>query len=230
MLRAAIPPLCLLVLACAAPTTLLDAYRPVAAAPREASVDTLSVRFAGDQRPLGGRTSIGTSFLIFFPLVPYGHQQIPPDRFTSDFGADVVNTVVADLRAAGVARSVLKEGDRLPGQAEPAAPHRLVLTLEEGTLHRKVTLYGLSIAGFFLWLFGAPVAYGNSDLAIGAELLDPSGQSLGRTSLQGDSGFAEGMYYNPFPPTATTKLGDAFAQISPELRRFVQDALEAPER
>jgi hypothetical protein len=211
---------------CATPTTLVEAYEPRPDRGASPLIEELVVDMGSDERPLGGRSSIGGGLLILIPLVPYGHQQIAPDRFTGSFSDDVLSTVVADLRAAGVARSVLKAGDRLPGQAAPVSPYTLEIGLAEGTLHRNVTAYGLSFFGVFLWMVGIPTAYGSSELAITAELREPSGRSLGTGAFEGEAGFAEGMYYNPFAPTATARLAEAYQPISEELRRFLRDSLQ----
>lgn len=177
-----------------------------------------------DARPFKGRSRVAPGLLAIIPLVPYGHQQISPDRFTGSFPLALVDIVLADLRTSGIARQVLREGDLLPGQVSPVAPYRLHLELKEGVFHRNVTLYGLSVFGTFLWLVGLPVSYGTTELEFGAKLEAPDGKSLGEARFAEKTGATEWLYY-PLVPAYTSKLPDTYARVSPRLRSFLRESL-----
>ena len=207
-----------------ASTSSLQWYEPAPAERSEPLADALEVLPVIDERPLKGRTSLGPGFLAIIPLVPYGHQQISPDRFTGNFPSEILGTVVADVRAAGVARQVFQKGDLLPGQAAPENAYTLHLRLTEGIFHRNVTLYGVSFFGAFLALVGLPTSYGRVEIGLDAEVKNATGESLGREQFRGTAGAKDWLYY-PMPAAYPRKLPEAYAALSPELRRFLREAL-----
>ena len=210
-----------------------DPAQPLSSTGR--SVALLEVTGDRDARPLGGRSSIAPYFLVLIPLVPYGHQQFSPESAvmssTLTMGSmldEVVSVVVRDLRHAGVADQVRKHGVDLRdlgevARAEPPA-YELKLTLDEGIYHRNATLYGISLAGALLWMIGFPNTYGSAELALTAEVFDPEGRSLGKQSFREKSGATEWLY-RPAPQAYSPAMPRAYAEISPQLRQFVSNAL-----
>jgi hypothetical protein len=69
-------------------------------------------------------------------------------------------------------------------------------------------------------MIGLPMSYGSVELAVDAELLDPSGRSLGRRELRGKADVVEWLY-RPIPGSCLRKLPEAFDQVAPDLREFV---------
>jgi hypothetical protein len=186
-----------------------------------------------DGRPFKGRSRLGPGFLVFLPLVPYGHQQISPDLYMlgsrsrrRSFPDEVGDTVVSDLRAEHVADRVLLREDLPPGERVPSTARYLHLTLTEGIFHRYCTAYGTSIAGAMLWFVGLPVAFGGVEIDLRAEIEDGGGRSLGSRTFESYAKATEFLYH-PAPAAFSTKMQDAFAQISPELRRWVRQTLTA---
>lgn len=215
-------------LACSA-VSLVEGFTPAPAADgagRETAA-ALEVIVEPDARPFKGRSRIGTGFVALIPLVPYGHQQISPEfgvfatsLKNSGFPADLGDVVIKDLRAARLARWVGTPDDRL--SSEPA--YALHLTVEQGIYHRNVTLYGLTLAGAFLWMVGFPVSYGSAEIAVTADLRDPAGQPLGTRRFTGRARGTEWFYY-PATRAYTSKMPAAYRQISPQLRDFVAEGL-----
>lgn len=209
----------------------LNSYQPNGPIASPAPVDALLVSVDPKEVPSG---HIGTGFLAYIPLVPYGHQQFSVDSMAvkaalnaaggpGDFHADLERVVVSDLQAAGVARSVSSKTHTPPFMAKPQG-YSLHLTLLEAACQRYLTAYGVSVAGLVLRLFGAPLSYGSADLTIDADLQDPDGRSLGRKQLSGKADVTEWLYA-PFPGSCLRKMPDTYAQISPRLRDFVVSAL-----
>lgn len=198
-------------------------------------ISRLKVSGTADARPLQGRSSLGPGFFAVIPLVPYGHQRISPgfgvmssSLSTGSFLSDLVEVVIEDLRIAGVAKQVLGESVNLrnlgPDGEKEISPYELRLILDEGLYHRNMTLYGVSLAGAFLWMVGFPTSYGSADLAISAELLDPAGRSLGKQSFEIRESVTEWLYY-PLPTAYSRAMARAYGQISPQLRDFVATTL-----
>lgn len=216
--------------------TFGNAFEPTRAATSSSGrIALLEVAADRDARPLGGRSTVGPYFLVLIPLIPYGHQQLSPESammsgtLTTDSMLDeVVSVVVRDLQHASVADQVREHGVDLrdlgpaAGAGEPA--YELKLTLDEGIYHRNSTLYGLSLAGAFLWMVGFPSSYGSAELALTAELFDPDGNSLGKQSFREKSGATEWMY-RPAPQAYSPAMPRAYGEISPQLREFVSRAL-----
>jgi len=213
---------------CAA-DSLVARFDPAGAVVPVPLVDTLTIAVGPEARPDAGRSSVGPGFLAWIPLIPYGHQRYAPELVSSryrgaeGFRRDLADTVVADLRAAGIARRFVFAGESLPGLA-PESSCTLQVTFTEGVYHRYLTLYGVSFAGAFLWFVGFPTSYGSTDLGLRAELLDPTGAPLGSEHFTGSESAIEWLY-RPMGPAYSSKLPDAYEQISPGLRSFVLGAL-----
>lgn len=195
--------------------------------------DALLLQNGGDERPLQGRTSIGGGFMILIPLIPYGTQYIDPHigaytRYsgTGGFAGDVLRTILGDLRAAGLARSVYTDQDQLPGRTEPEASHTLRVTLREGIYRRHNTTYALSIAGALLWFVGFPNSYGAAELAFDVAVFDRKGDLLSERSFHTKETAVEWLVRPPTRAYSSAML-DAYGRISPELRGFVRETLTA---
>jgi hypothetical protein len=194
---------------------------------------TLLVVVEPDERPFKGRSSIGPGFVALIPLVPYGRQQISPDLYLgmarggrTDFRYELADTVVADLRAEGVARRVMLREDFPAGERPEATARYLHLTLREGIFHRTITAYGMSFAGALFWFVGAPVSFGRVELDLAASVTDESGRQFAATDLRGEASMTEFLYYS-FPAAASRAFPEAFDRLSEELRPFVRNALRA---
>jgi len=210
--------------ACAAAS--LDAYKPAGPLVSRPSIDSLVIRSGKDERPPG---RIGTGFYAWIPLVPYGHQtfllgESVDSTRPGTFMDDLTATVAKDLQVAGFASSVASLGRVAPFETSRPG-YSMQLTIKDGVCHRYFTLYGISLAGFFPWVVGAPISYGSVDVGFEAELKDPSGTSLGRQTFAGKADVTEWLYTGLPPGACLRKLPNVYAQISPQLRAFVSRTL-----
>jgi hypothetical protein len=206
-------------------------FEPAAPMCSQPKAETIMVLKPKEGRPLGGRSAIGAGLLSLIPLMPYGHQQFTPERFLRnatmtyyDFHKDLGETVTKDLAASGIGRKVLYVDSDTQTETTPGT-YYLNLKLTEGIWHRYFTTYGLSIAGAYLWLVGAPVSYGHVQLDFEAELKDASNNVLAHESFQSAIPFAESAYGTPnrYP----SRLTKAYAAISTRLRDWVATSLVA---
>ena len=186
---------------------------------------------AREGRPDGGESSIALGFITFIPLVPYGPQRFTPERYymnatmtAYNFRDDLSQTVVKDLTAAGLAKSV---GYNTFGGVHNTASegiYRIELALKEGVWNRNFTTYGCSVFGVYLWLIGLPVSYGSANLAFEAVVFAPDGKELGRRVFKAELPLTESAYVaHKFP----RRLPVLYEQISPDFRYFVRDCLRA---
>jgi len=219
----------LLASGCTAPSAMSSAVRYNGSIGADRTVQALHVGVAREGRPDGGESRIGIGFITFIPLVLYAPQRFTPERYYANaamiqynFRDDLSQTIVKDLTAAGLARSV---GFNTFGgvTAVPSDIYRLDLTLKEGIWNRNFTTYGCSIMGVYLWVFGLPVSYGSADLSFEAVVYAPGGEELGRRAFGARLPLTESIYV---PHKFPRRLPLLYEQISPDLRHFVRDCLK----
>jgi len=209
--------------ACSTQTpSLSSAYLPEGPSVSEPTTTNIFVVIEEDARPFKGRSRGGTGFLAWIPLVPYGHQQVALDNVkgSQSMPREVADTVINDLRAAGIAQFIDYQNPNDPRQRFIKDPIYLHVTLNEAVWHRYVTLYGVSFAGLFLWIPGLPVSYGSVNLGFSVELKDSKGISLGSQNFKGKESVTEWLY-RPFP--YPSEIPKTYKQISPALREFVAE-------
>ena len=212
---------------CGTYTKISELHNPAPAIESTPIVDRLVVPRAIESRPLGGRSRIGIAALTLIPLWPYAPQKFTPERFLGtvpfsgnyDFRQDLAVVVAKDLQTAGVAQVVT--ADRAASTGPAGDTYTLRLVLDEGIWHRNLTFYGMSIPGVFLCLI-LPCSYGSAELALTAELLDPTGTSLKSASFRAKKTIIEWVFAARFLPNLT----EAFAEIAPDLRAFVADTIK----
>lgn len=229
--RLALAGLCLFATSACTMWSLQERFEPGPPSVSQPLVERLVVTVGPESRPAGGRSSIGGAFLMLIPLVPYGSQHMSPDFGamsktvkTKDYAHEVSDTVIKDLRAAGVSQWIGYQEDVLPLQEAPAPATTLRLTLTQGVFNRNVTAYCLSFAGALLWFVGLPTSYGSAELGIRAELQDAAGQSLGSRDFAERETVIEWLY-RPTGPAFTRTMVDVYAKMSPQIRSFVADSL-----
>ena len=142
------------------------------------------------------------------------------------FLEDVGRTVAKDLNAAGIAKSVAYVNSETAPPYPAPGSYALEVRLKEGIWHRYFTTYCLSFPGDLLWLIGAPVSYGNVQLAIEARLLDNNGNVLGTKEFAAKVGLTESAY-GGF--AFFRRLPTAYGSISESLRPFVAKLIEEHE-
>lgn len=205
------------------PRTIAQALHPKEPILAQPRADVLTVQRPTDARPLRAESSTSGAWLTLLPLMPYGMQHISPEtymrtteRFPYDFPDDIGRAVTADLGHAGVARQVVYAADQT---ADHPGPH-LYLTVREGEWRRSVTMYGLSLAGGFLWFLGAPASYGDIAMSVEADLHDASGRSVAKKVFTSS---VDNTYIIYDPHALAEDLPDLYAGISSSLRKFVAE-------
>jgi len=213
---------------CAAPSAMSSSVQYSGPVHLDRDVQAIHVSKAQEGRPDGGESSIALGFIVFIPGVPFGPQKFTPERYFAnaammgyDFRDDLTQTVIRDLAAAGLARSV--GYDAYVGSQREHGVYRLELTLKQGIWNRNFTTYGCSFMGSYWWMLGLPVSYGNVQLAFEATLRAPDGKELGRQLFAASTPLTESAYV---PHKFPKRLPLLYQQISPDLRRFVQDCLK----
>ncbi len=213
--------------ACSTQTPPLSlAYLPDGPSLSEPITENIFVVIEEDARPFKGRSRGGTGLLAWIPLVPYGHQQFALDnaKGSRSMPREVADTIINDLRTAGIAQFIDYQNLNDPRQRFIKDPIYLHVTLNEAVWHRYFTLYGASFAGLFLWIPGLPVSYGSVALGFDVELKDSKGASLGSQIFKAKESVTEWLY-SPFP--YPSEIPKAYKQISPALREFVTKHLKS---
>lgn len=215
--------------------TLHEGYEPEPPMVHEPRAESIVVTLPSENRPLLGRSRVGAGFLVLVPLVPYAPQKITPEvRFnnsgTYNFPDDLGETIAMDLRASGLAGEAFYTG-RIPRPwrtpvANPEedgslGDYRLNLELQKGIWNRNVTLYGLSVPGFLLYFIGAPVAFGNCEIQFEATLVDADNLPIATETFYGKVSITQFIIGDPWG--FMKKMPEAYAEISKELRRFLDE-------
>jgi len=175
---------------------------------------------------------IGGRGLWFVPVRYGGERRARPDQYLkeisdfreklADFRVDLGQTIAEDLRAAGIATTVLYGGE--PSKAGALAAGKtfvLDVRLKECFWHRYLTFYGLSLPAILL--FALPNSYGHIHLEFEATLKDADGKIIGgQQTFVGKTGVTEWFFGSHIYPR---RLPLAYGEISPQLRRFVSENL-----
>ncbi len=201
--------------------SLVDLHAPDGSLGHTSKPATLAV-VAEDNRPEGAASSIGSGFLVFIPLVPYGKQNWTPERMKSAYNLpdDIAAALAKDLRATGLFREVVSQAKS--SAATPTPHYTLAISLNRGSWVRYYTTYGLSIAGVALWYLGAPEAYGHNEIGFHARLLDTSGAEVAEQDFFAEASVTESNYQTlPFG-SAWGEFYTCFREIAPEVRTFVE--------
>ncbi len=200
------------------PKALSDSFSPAGAMGSAPLCDRLMVKEPVEARPNNGNPKMGLHSLVFIPFVPYAATEVTPGTFALgyNFRKDLAVTVADDLRSAGVSRQVAVSGYAFETLTD--SPYVLNLTLREGVWNRNVTTYGCSVFGVYIWMFGAPVSYGDVQLAFDAELCAPDGNVIAQERFSGQLGYTENPYKGLQHMERFTEL---YRQASPQLRNFV---------
>jgi|GEM_PF-1250068 len=218
----------IIVSGCAAPSAMSSSVQYSGPMHLDRDVQAIRVSKAQEGRPGGGESSIALGLIVFIPGVPFGPQKFTPERYFAnaammgyDFRDDLTQTVVRDLAAAGLARSV--GYDAYVGSQREHGVYRLELTLKQGIWNRNFTTYGCSFMGSYWWMLGLPVSYGNVQLAFEATVRAPDGKELGRRLFASEMGLTESAYV---PHKFPKRLPLLYQQLSYDFRSFVQECLK----
>jgi hypothetical protein len=229
---------------------LCKAYKPQPAVVNTPKAEMLMVEYPIENRPLGGESKVWGGMLILIPLVPYADTVMAPEyamrgRFKYGYSLtkDIQDVIVKDIKASGMVKDV-RVGDRRVKEvktrvdlnivvapdikwegvpnAVPKGCWVLSLKLDEGAMKCTSTAYGLSIAATPLWLLGAPIIYGDFDLAITAQLKTDEGRVVAKRTFSHKVGYYQLLYNRD---AGLQKMPKAYAGISAELRGFLKENL-----
>lgn len=148
--------------------------------------------------------TIGTAFLGYIPLFPYGYVTfdrpdaarggfVSIDEFDFNVSEDLAKAAATSLRRCGLFKNVFFTYGGEKDKAELTLTGEVYSTLYIG---RGFT-YGLSIAGPLFWLFGAPCGSSTDELNFKLSLKRNSdGKLLWEYTFQESDYIVQGLYYN----------------------------------
>jgi hypothetical protein len=197
--------------------------------------DNPPVRKIVIMKPLNIRGHAGTTPVIkaYIPCYPYVREIREPEAFTYDWNSyrfdyemDFAELVAIDLRASGIAVDVVTspETTRIPALITGKNPPDYIIKLSLNRLdwQRKFTMYGVSVIGYLPQVFGAPDEYGFAYLKFSAEVFDAQGKPVASKTFSANESQNGWLYYFTGYLRALTR---AYAQVSPDFRRFVADSV-----
>ena len=186
-------------------------------------------------KPLDIRGHAGTTpgMKAFIPFYPYVREIREPEAFTYDWNAyrfdyemDFTELVAMDLRASGIAVDVVAspETTQIPALITGKNPPDYIIKLKLNRLdwQKKFTMYGVSVIGYVPQALGAPDEYGFAYLKYTAEVFDAQGRPVATRTFSATESQNSWLYYFTGYLRALTR---AYAQTSPDLRRFVADSV-----
>lgn len=148
--------------------------------------------------------TIGTAFLGYIPLVPYGYVTfdrpdaarngfVSIDEFDFNVSEDLAKAAATSLRRSGLFKNVFFTYGGEKDKAELTLTGEVYSTLYIG---RGFT-YGLSLAGHLFWLFGAPCGSSTDELNFKLSLKRNSdGRVLWEYTFNESDYIVQGLYYN----------------------------------
>jgi hypothetical protein len=186
-------------------------------------------------KPLDIRGHAGTTpgIKAFIPCYPFVREIREPEAFTYDWNGyrfdyekDFAELVAMDLRASGIAVDVVAspETTQIPALITGKNPPDYIVKLSLNRLdwQKKFTMYGVSVIGYIPQVFGAPDEYGFAYLKFTADVFDAHGQPIASRTFSANESQNSWLYYFTGYLRALTR---AYAQVSPEFRRFVADSV-----
>jgi hypothetical protein len=186
-------------------------------------------------KPLDIRGHAGTTpgMKAFIPFYPYVREIREPEAFTYDWNAyrfdyemDFTELVAMDLRASVIAVDVVAspETTQIPALITGKNPPDYIIKLKLNRLdwQKKFTMYGVSVIGYLPQALGAPDEYGFAYLKFSAEIFDAQGRPVATRTFSATESQNSWLYYFTGYLRALTR---AYAQVSPDFRRFVADSV-----
>jgi hypothetical protein len=153
-------------------------------------------------RDLRGAKNVAvTQVLFLIPLMPFGwieHQRPEAARefmsireFDGNLVEDIPKAIAQHWREAGISKQVFFDYGLLADQAD----FTLHTTLNKTTYYGRITSYGLSFFGVYLWIFGAPAGSHKVILDIDLELRDKAGNTAWKGKVKRDYFEWVGLFY-----------------------------------
>jgi len=186
-------------------------------------------------RDLRGQSEERGSWVVAFPLVPYGVSTFDRPETTKDaWGHDLIHmdpsrdfakAIVSELQNAGIFSSVA-----LADSATAKPDFVLSGTLRSTNWRRSLTTYGLGPVGPFFWILGAPMGNATNTVAMDLQLspaTDPT-RAVWQFSMTFEDTHLIGVYYGM--EESVENYSEAVQDaLKPAIANLVKIATERPE-